>query len=126
MLLLAPAILFAQTVDFSKGLIQCEGALTAEEKANRSVTECDFNALLAQIQYLINWMFAIAIPISIGIFAYAGILFMSGNEKNITKAKGIFSKVVWGFLIMCVAWLIINTILTAIVKPNQGFDLLLK
>ncbi len=124
--LVLPTVLFAATETFTTGLVHCEGSLTPEEISAGNVKQCDFNTLIEGIQYLINWMFAIAIPIAIGIFAYAGVLFMSATEGNIKKAKEMLPKVVWGIAIMSGAWIIVHTILSLLTESDQGYTSLLK
>lgn len=48
-------------------------------------------------------------------FVYAGILYVTAasNAENLTKAKGIFGKVVLGFVIVLTAWLIVSMLLHA-------------
>lgn len=48
-------------------------------------------------------------------FVYAGILYVTAasNAENLTKAKGIFGKVILGFVIVLSAWLIVSMLLHA-------------
>lgn len=104
------------------GLVQCDGVT---DKNDPSQKKCDFNALIKQINFIISWLFGISLSIAIVFLAYGGILYMTGTEGNISQAKGIFSSVGWGFIIMLSAWLIIYTLLNWLTKPGQGFTSLL-
>lgn len=117
----SPIIVVAQNYD-TPGLVKCEGALTAEERDAKIKKQCNFAELINGIQYLINWMIYVSFPIVILVFAYAGFLFMTAKEANISKAKEIFQKVVIGYIIMLSAWLIVRTILKLLVSnPDYLF-----
>ena len=115
-LLTVPMLVLAE--DQTKGLVPCDGPATVAKTADRV---CNFQALLRGINEIINWMFIIAIPLSLVSFTYAGILFMSGKEGNITQGKEIFGKVVWGIVIMSAGWLVVHTIIRGLLDPNAGF-----
>jgi hypothetical protein len=115
-----PSFTFAQEkLDYS-GLVQCDGVITPGETERQRV--CDFNALMATIKYAINWLFYITIPIATVAFAYAGILYMTGNPSKIGTAKSIFQSVASGFIIMLVAWISVVTVVDWFVEKNSGFD----
>jgi hypothetical protein len=101
-------------------LVQCDGVVS-----HSGEIVCNFAALIRQIQYIINWMFAIAVPIAIAMFAYAGFLFMSGIPSKRTQAKAIFATVGTGFLLMLIGWFVIYTVVLWLAKPDQGFTSLL-
>ncbi len=114
-LLAMPMLVLAQTTE--KGLVPCDGPASIAKSSDRV---CNFQALLRGINGIINWLFIIAVPISLAAFAYAGVLFMSGKEGNITEGKEIFLKVVQGIAIMAVGWLLVHTIINALINPNAG------
>lgn len=126
------------------GLVKCDGVVDGEYKpqtdpskpgststtpvfvpTNPNQKLCNFTALIEQIQFLINWLFYIAVPIAIALFAWAGFLYMTGEPGNIKKARSMFTTVGVGFGFMLIAWFVIYTILKWVVKPGQGFDTLL-
>lgn len=94
-----------------------QGVKPGEEARQK---ECDFAALIDTVNKLINWLFIISIPIATVLFAWAGLLYLTGSEKNIGKAKSIFTSVGIGFIIMIVAWLAVYTVVNWLVKPNFG------
>ncbi len=102
-----------------KPLVQCEGFLLPAEQGTDKKT-CNFAELINTVKYLINWMIIVATPIVTVLFAYAGFLFMSAKEKNISHAREIFAKVGIGYFFMLAAWLIVKFILDALVK-NQSY-----
>ncbi len=101
-------------------LVQCDGVPTP----GTNEVKCDFAALINQVKFLMRWMFYISIPIAVGLFAYAGGLFMTANPGKIKDAKKIFSHVVVGFIIMLLAWLIVRTILYWVAEPGYGTQIL--
>lgn len=72
---------------------------------------CDFRGAMMQMQFLINVMIVLGVVVAIIGIAYAGFLFLTGTPPNIKKAKEIFPKIVFGFIIMLVAWFAVYQIL---------------
>ena len=54
------------------------------------------------------------------VFAYAGFLILTagGNESKMEKGRGMFMPVVWGFVWMLSAWLIVKLILIGLGVPS--------
>jgi hypothetical protein len=102
-----PAVSFAQTTGATLAY-NCDGTATSTDASG--TPPCDFNALINTGTNLIEWMFYVSVPIMVALLAYAGILYMTGLEKNISKAKGMFLKVAGGFTIMLIAFVVINTL----------------
>ena len=107
--LLIPIISFAETppVNTNTGLVPCNNSVGG--------TSCDFNALMALVNKVINFiLFSMAIPIAAIMFAYAGFkMVIAGGEAAHarTEAKEIFTNTIIGLIIAVAAWLIISTIL---------------
>ena len=84
------------------GLVTCEN-------------NCDFNALMAMVHKLINFIFVVlAIPICALMFAYAGFLMVSAGGESAhakTQAKEIFFNTVIGMILIGASWLIVHFIL---------------
>lgn len=79
---------------------------------------CYFGQL---IQNIINFLIIISIPLSAALFAWAGIMLFTSTYKptGIAKAKGIFRNVVIGLVIALSGYLIVQTLLNALM--NQAF-----
>jgi len=82
---------------------------------------CNCDQLMHLVNRVVNFIFVyLAIPILAIMFAYAGILLITAGGESAsakTKAKGIFTNAVSGFLIMAVSWIVIHSILEIL-----GFD----
>ncbi len=91
------------------GLIPCNGA-----------SDCDFNAFIRLVKNVINAFFIIAAPLAAVSFAYAGWLYLTsaGDVAKTTRAKYVFKMVLIGFVILLSAWLIVTTLLTALLSPE--------
>ncbi len=113
-LLATPLLVFAAD---PPGLVPCDGPASIAKSSDRV---CNFQALLRGINGIINWLFIIAVPISLAAFAYAGVLFMTGKEANITQGKAIFTNVIWGMVIMAGGWLVVRTIIQGLLNPQAG------
>lgn len=110
-LILLPAAAFAATAA-ATGLVTC---------GNPGQPACDFNALTGLINNIINWFLGISVSIAAITFAYAGaeILFNQDKPAKLEEAKGIFGKTIIGLLVILCAWLIIHTIILALVGSND-------
>ena len=99
-------------------LVRCDGVVTAGEG---NEVQCNFNLLMTTVNYVIQWLFYFSIPITVALFTYAGVQYMSGEPKKIATAKNVFNNVAKGFAIMITAYLIVTTLVGWLVNPDQGF-----
>src|SRR3989338_8518367 len=92
----------------SGGLVTCTGI---------NCNLCGFGQL---IQNIINFLIGLSIPIAVVMFAWAGILYFTsaGNKTNVTRAKGIFKTVFIGFILALTGWLVVQTVLSVLVKQD--------
>jgi hypothetical protein len=115
----SPVLAQAPKLDYS-GFVKCDGVVkkgvVGEEARN---VPCDFNALMDTVIKAINWLFIITIPIATVLFAYGGLLYMTGKSGNIETAKKIFSSAAIGFIIMITAWFVVRTIVNWFVKDTS-------
>jgi hypothetical protein len=95
-------------------LIVCDGV----------TVPCDFPKLIQLGINLINFLIYLSSALAAVSFCYAGFLLITsaGSEGQTTKAKEIFRKTAIGFAWVLGAWLVINTIVSALVGP--GYTLL--
>lgn len=106
-----PAFSFAEEVPFKldySGLVKCDGVIDKNEPERQKV--CDFNALISMVKSTINWLFVLTTSIAVLSCAYGGLMYMTGVEKNINKAKSLFYSIGKGFIIMLVAWFAVITV----------------
>ncbi len=116
---LLPAVGFAQQLARSpSGLVPC-GAVSGFSEIFRA-TECGLCDLVKLFGNINNFLLGVTIPISIALFAWAGVMYFAagGNPKQIIRAHHIFKSVVIGFIIALAAWLIVQTILNALVNRS--------
>lgn len=102
-------------------IVQCG---TGQPDSTTGVLDaCDFGDFLQLIQTIIDFMVAIAVPIAVILFTYAGVLYLTdtGKEQNITKAKKIMADTVIGLLIVVSAWLVVRTVVGHLLD-NEKFD----
>lgn len=72
---------------------------------------CGYRELLILVNNIINWIIIISVPVAAGVFAWAGILYMTtGVMDTKAKAKEMLWKVFWGFVVILSAWIIVTTI----------------
>lgn len=85
---------------------------------------CGWREFVDLGQRFINFLIILIIPLATVTFAYAGftILTAGGNAGQVQKGKEMFTKVATGIAWALAAWLIINTILNALV--GDGYSLL--
>jgi hypothetical protein len=114
-----PVLTYAQV----SGLVPCGNAQFTnyfDPAYYLNATGCNFCYLAKLIQAVVNFLIMVTIPISVGMFAWAGILFFTsaGNPKRISRARSIFSAVFWGFVIALSGWLLVQVVLQAITRSD--------
>lgn len=77
--------------------------------------ECGYSDLLELVNRIIRWIIMISVPVAAGVFAWAGIKYMTtGIADQKAAAKAMLVKVFIGFVFILAAWLIVSTILGAL------------
>ncbi len=80
--------------------------------------QCTFNDFMELVQDSITYLFIATVPVVVIVVTYAGYLYMTASEGNVKEAKAMFGKVAWGFAAMCLAWLVVNFILTTLLNSD--------
>lgn len=103
-LFLLPTIAFGQ-----EGFVQCG--------YERMCNVCD---LVLMVNNIITWMFGILALLAVMGLMVAGFrLVVSGGDVGAwTSAKQMFTNIIVGFVIVLAAWLIVDTIMKALLDPN--------
>lgn len=103
-----PSVLHAQG-----NLIPCDGE------------DCNFTQLMILFNNVIDFLlFTLATPFAAIVFAYAGWLYLrSGdNPSNKSKAKGMFIKMLIGYVVALGAYLIVKVIMQGLGFDASNFD----
>jgi len=102
-IIIAPTLIFAQG-----SIIPCD-------------TNCGYYDLLKLVNNIINWIIWISAPVAAGVFAWAGIKYMTtGVSDQKTAAKEMLKKVFIGFVFILAAWIIVGTIIKALLKNPES------
>ena len=107
------------------GLVRCDGVVDPAVDGPTAKV-CNFVELMNTANYIINWLFYIAVSLCVVMFSYAGFLYMSASESNVKQAKGIFSNVIRGFIWMLLGWFVVHELLVWLTESSAGYDALLK
>ena len=109
-LLFLPMLVFA---DQLPGLIPCDGSVKYP---------CNFDAFITLINNAINWFITISASVAAITFSIAGakMLMNPENPGKREEAVEMFKKTVIGMLIVLGAWLIVHTIVTALVSDSSS------
>lgn len=79
--------------------------------------ECGYNDLLQLVNNIINWIIIVSIPVAAGVFAWAGFIYMTtGISDQKSYAKDMIWKVFKGLVFILAAWIIVGTIIKALLK----------
>lgn len=84
--------------------------------------DCTVCLLFLGVKNIINFLTLIlAMPLAVVILIYGGVMLLTsaGSEDKIKKGKTAIWMAVWGLVIVLAAWLIIDTILKALVEPGK-------
>jgi len=92
------------------GFIPCDGGLS---------DECGYDDLLILVNNVIDWIIKISVPIAAGVFAWAGIKYMTtGIADQKSAAKEMIKKVFIGFVFILSAWIIVTTVTNTLLKDE--------
>lgn len=107
-LMFLPALVMAQ----DSGLIPC----------GYGDNPCDTGDVATFVNKLISFLITMLGTIAVIVMVYAGFLLVTsgGDEGKWTKAKELFTNVVIGIVIILAAWLIVDTIMSAL--TGNGLD----
>ena len=86
----------------------------------RVVVPCDFNALMVLLNRFMNFILYMSIPLAAISISYAGglYIFAAGDTGKIESAHKIFWSVLKGFIFVLAGWLIVYSIMSALLGPN--------
>ncbi|MDE2107121.1 MAG: transglycosylase SLT domain-containing protein [Patescibacteria group bacterium] len=102
-------------------LVPCGGSTVPGVPTNPiTATGCNLCNLGQLIQNIINFLIIIAVPISAALFAYAGYLYFTAvdDQGKVKQAKKIFSSVIIGLVIALSGYLIVQTLMNALLNPQ--------
>ncbi|MFZ2719935.1 MAG: hypothetical protein WAZ27_03625 [Minisyncoccia bacterium] len=108
---LLPYYAFAQTPGIPERIVPCNGV------------DCKCQDLITLAQNIINSGIFLAIFLSAMLFAYAGWLYLTQETiQSKSEAKSVFTNVFFGLTILLSAWLIVDTLMGALLKDNVSWS----
>jgi hypothetical protein len=112
-LLCIPLISFGQE---ATGLVTC---------GNTGQPDCNFCTFLQMTDNVIDFIFAIMVLAAILVIMMSGfkLVVSGGNVSAMEEAKGSITNVIVGFVIVCAAWLIVDTMMKALIDTESGFGM---
>lgn len=86
--------------------------------------DCGVEELFRLANRIIDICIIISIPLATVAFAYAGFVLLTaqGSTSKMSKAKKIFTNVLIGFGFVLGAWLIVETITSAVLKDGTYYN----
>ncbi len=118
--LTVPLSLFAQasTPQTPGYLIVCD---PAPAPGTGSTNDCHFDDLIRLGVNIINFLIVLSTALAAIGIAYAGFLMLSsgGDEGKVKQAKSMLTKIVIGLIFVIAGWVIVNTVIVALLDPNQ-------
>lgn len=102
--------LFLPSLTLAAGLVECVG------------TDCGTCELIETGNTVLSFIITVMMSVASLLFVYAGFLMVTsgGDVSAYNKAKGIFTNVLIGIIIMMCAWLIIDTVLKTFLEDGAG------
>lgn len=90
------------------GLVTCKGP------------DCNFCSFVVMVNNLIEWLVGFLTLAAVLALVYAGFkLVVSGGDQGaMTDAKKMITNIIIGFVIVLSAWLIVDTLMKALLDPN--------
>jgi hypothetical protein len=102
-------------INFDGGI--CAGYINATPEQERS----GFDALSETIQEGLNWVIGLAFMLAVAVLFWAGFLLLTGDQGQISKAKGILVNVVIGLILISSAWFLVDWIFQ-LFGVEEGFN----
>ena len=95
------------------GIVPCDGI----------TRKCDFTQLLCLARNIINFLIVVSTSLAVISFIYAGFLYLTagGDPGKVGNAHKIFWAVLIGFIFVLSAWVLVNTIISALLSPGYSF-----
>jgi len=90
------------------------------------LNNCGYRDLMQLVVNIIDWIIIISVPVAAGVFAWAGLVYMTtGVTGKKETAKKMLAKVFIGFVFILAAWIIVTTITNTLladpsIVPIQG------
>jgi hypothetical protein len=104
-----PILVYAQSPALPNQIVPCTGVA------------CKCSDLVQLAQNIINTSVFMFIFFAAIMFAYAGFLYLTNEAVGMQqKAKGIFSHVIGGLIILLSAWLIVDTLMKSVLGGSFG------
>ena len=89
--------------------------------------ECGYYDLLKLVNNIIGWIIMISIPVSAGVLAYAGFLYLTtAVADKRSEAKRMIQNVFIGLACILAAWIIVSTITNTLLKSPADIPVDLK
>lgn len=101
-------------------IVPC-GGWNYDSNGNRTTKQdpCGFDDLLKLVNNIINWIILISVPVAAGVFAWAGLKYMTTSVvEQKSEAKTMITKTLIGFVAILSAWIIVTTITNALLNSD--------
>jgi len=97
-----------------------DGIVSCGDYGEPTCGACDLGQLA---QDALNFAVYFTVFVATLMFVYAGFLYITagGDSSKISQATGIFGKVLIGFIIVLIAWLVVDTIMGALFNSDKKF-----
>lgn len=89
-------------------------------------TDCTYADFIKLINVAINDLIVIATLLVVVVLMFAGVKLLTagGDEGALKEVKKMLTSVLWGFLWILVAWLLVYTIMHTLLDPHKYTDIL--
>ncbi|MCC2630672.1 MAG: hypothetical protein K0S38_481 [Candidatus Paceibacter sp.] len=107
--------------DTSLLLVRCKyGQAIVGNNGQVLECECGFKDVIAELKKIINFIFLLALPVTVIAIAISGIriLFSMGKPGEMVRARKMLMSVIIGFLYVLGAWLLVYTIVSYLLRPE--------
>ncbi len=100
-------------------LVVCGISDTTDKNYDAYKHMCGFGDLIKLVQHVITDLIILSTVVVIGVFIYHGLMLITsfGNTSRLANAKKGLLNVLKGYVVIIAAWLIVYTIVNALVGP---------
>ena len=104
--------------------VSAAGLVTCGQHQGDSVNQCTIYDLIQNVILIVNYLIGSASLLAIGYILYGGIrmILARGNPQGIQNAKDIMKNAIFGLIIVLLAFMIVNYVVSLLTGTRFSFD----
>ncbi len=103
-------------------LVPCSRHCDNPATPNDETEPCSVCHIIVLGHNIVQYILYIAVFVALAVITFAGVMYIvsAGDQGMITTAKAALKYALFGMVFILAAWVIINTLITVLLKPNKA------